>query len=114
MVSEVIFPRFWGVVCIEQCFRNFEIVIGSVVSEMSRFLVLDTFENSSAERVPSECSQFRYIADIFNKDIYVTSLDILPIYFTKTYFKTSTSCGSKKVNQSGPQNMTKKSKNCFS
>ena len=23
MVSEVIFPRFWGVVCIEKCFRNF-------------------------------------------------------------------------------------------
>ena len=37
MVSEVIFPRFWGVVCIEKCFRNFEIVIGSAVSEVSRF-----------------------------------------------------------------------------
>ena len=37
MVSEVIFPRFWGVVCIEKCFWNFEIVIGSAVSEMSRF-----------------------------------------------------------------------------
>ena len=37
MVSEVIFPRFWGVVCIEKCFRNFEIVIGSAVSEISRF-----------------------------------------------------------------------------
>ena len=36
MVSEVIFPRFWGVVCIEKCFRNFEIVIGSAVSEISR------------------------------------------------------------------------------
>ena len=33
MVSEVIFLRFWGVVCIEKCFRNFEIVIGSAVSE---------------------------------------------------------------------------------
>ena len=31
------FPRFWGVVCIEKCFRNFEIVIGSAVSEMSPF-----------------------------------------------------------------------------
>ena len=37
MVSEVIFPRFWGVVCIEKCFRNFEIVVGSTVSEISRF-----------------------------------------------------------------------------
>ena len=37
MVSEVIFPRFWGVVCIEKCFRNFEIVIGSAVLEISRF-----------------------------------------------------------------------------
>ena len=37
MVSEVIFPRFWGVVCIEKCFRNFEILTGSAVSEMSRF-----------------------------------------------------------------------------
>ena len=62
-------------------------------------LVLDTFENSSAERVPSECSQSRYIADIFHKDIYVASPDILPIYFTKTYFKTSKTCGSKSVNQ---------------
>ena len=35
MVSEVIFPRFWGVVCIEKCFRNFEIVVGSAVSEIS-------------------------------------------------------------------------------
>ena len=43
MVSEVIFPRFWGVVCIEKCFRNFEIVIGSAVSEISqlaRFYVI--------------------------------------------------------------------------
>ena len=37
VVSEVIFPRFWGVVCIEKCFRNFEIVVGSAVSEISRF-----------------------------------------------------------------------------
>ena len=37
MVSEVIFFRFWAVVCIEKCFRNFEIVIGSAVSEVSRF-----------------------------------------------------------------------------
>ena len=37
MVSEVIFPRFWGVVGIEKCFRNFEIVTGSAVSEISRF-----------------------------------------------------------------------------
>ena len=39
-------------------------------------LVLDTFENSSAEQVPSECSQSRYIADIFNKDIFRASPDI--------------------------------------
>ena len=37
VVSEVIFPRFWGVVCIEKCFRIFVSVIGSVVSEMSKF-----------------------------------------------------------------------------
>ena len=37
MVSEVIFRRFWGVGCIEKCFRNFEIVVGSAVSEISRF-----------------------------------------------------------------------------
>ena len=37
VVSEVIFHRFWGVVCIEKCFRNFEILIGSAVSEISRF-----------------------------------------------------------------------------
>ena len=37
VVSEVIFPRFWGVVCIEKCFRFFVSVIGSAVSEMSRF-----------------------------------------------------------------------------
>ena len=37
MVSEVIFPRFRGVVCIEKCFWNFEIVVGSAVSEISRF-----------------------------------------------------------------------------
>ena len=37
MVSEVNFPRFWRVVCVEKCFRNFEIVIGSAVSEMLRF-----------------------------------------------------------------------------
>ena len=37
VVSEVIFPRFWGVVCIEKCFRIFVSVIGSAVSEMSQF-----------------------------------------------------------------------------
>ena len=37
MVSEVIFLGFGGVVCIEKYFRNFEIVIGSAVSEISRF-----------------------------------------------------------------------------
>ena len=37
VVSEVIFPRFWGVVCIEKCFQNFEIVVGSAVPEISRF-----------------------------------------------------------------------------
>ena len=35
VVSEVIFPRFWGEVCFEKCFRNFEIVVGSAVSEIS-------------------------------------------------------------------------------
>ena len=44
--------------------------------------MLDTFENSSAERVLSECSQSRYIADIFNKDISRATPDILPIYFS--------------------------------
>ena len=48
MASEVIFHRFWGVVCIEKCFRNFEIVVGSAVSEMSRFshfYVLDKLQS---------------------------------------------------------------------
>ena len=58
-------------------------------------LVLDTFRISSAERVPSKCSQSRYIADIYNKDISRASTDILPIYFTKICFKTSKTCGSK-------------------
>ena len=52
MVSEVIFPRFWGVVCIEKCFRNFEIVIGSAVSEISRFA-----------RFYVKLSQFALLAD---------------------------------------------------
>ena len=37
VVFEVIFPRFWGVVSFEKCFWNFEIVIGSAVSEMLRY-----------------------------------------------------------------------------
>ena len=37
MVSEVSFPRFWGVLCIAKCFRFFVSVIGSAVSEISRF-----------------------------------------------------------------------------
>ena len=37
VVSEVSFPRFGGVLCIAKCFRFFVSVIGSVVSEMSRF-----------------------------------------------------------------------------
>ena len=49
--------------------------------------MLDTFRISSAERVPSECGQFRYIADIFHKDIFRPSTDILPIYFTKIYIE---------------------------
>ena len=44
------------------------------------WLVLETFKNSSAERVPSEWSQARYIADIFQKDIFIAGSDILPIY----------------------------------
>ena len=43
--------------------------------------MLDTFKNSSAERVPSECSQARYIADIFQKDMFIAGSDILPIYW---------------------------------
>ena len=43
--------------------------------------MLETFKNSSAERVPSECSQARYIADIFQKDIFTAGSDILPIYW---------------------------------
>ena len=31
--------------------------------------MLDTFRISSAEQVPSECGQSRYIADIFHKDV---------------------------------------------
>ena len=33
-------------------------------------LVLKTLKKLSSERVPSECSQSRYIADIFQKDIF--------------------------------------------
>ena len=36
MVSEVSFPRFWGVLCIAKCFRFFVSVIGSAVFEISR------------------------------------------------------------------------------
>ena len=50
-------------------------------------LVLDTFRISSAERVPSGCTQSRYIADISHKDICGASSDILPIYFTKIYIE---------------------------
>ena len=39
VVSEVIFCRFWGVICIEKCFRNLEIVIESaVVKEESKHI----------------------------------------------------------------------------
>ena len=34
VVSEVSFPRFWGVLCIAKCFRFFVSVIGSAVSEI--------------------------------------------------------------------------------
>ena len=37
MVSEVSFPMFWGVLFIAKCFRFFVSVIGSAVSEISRF-----------------------------------------------------------------------------
>ena len=76
-------------------------------------LVLDTFKNQSAERVPSECSQSRYIADIFNKDISRASPDILPIYFTKICFRTSKACGSKQVNQRGSHIMMTKAEIVF-
>ena len=38
VVSEVSFPRFWGVICIAQCFCFFVSVIGSAVSKISRFV----------------------------------------------------------------------------
>ena len=44
------------------------------------WLVLETFKNSSAERVPSEWSQAQHIADIFQKDTFTAGSDILPIY----------------------------------
>ena len=52
-------------------------------------LVLDTFRISSAERVPGECGQSRYIADVFHKDICRARSDILSIYFTKIYCRAS-------------------------
>ena len=70
-------------------------IICSTPCRSAAALVLDTFENSSAERVPSECNQSRYIADISKKDISRASPDILPIYFTKICFKTLKTCGSK-------------------
>ena len=46
--------------------------------------MLKTFKKSSSERVPSECRASaaipQYIADIFQKDIFIGSPDILPIY----------------------------------
>ena len=48
------------------------------------FLVVKTFKILTAERVPSEWSPFRYIADIFSKDIFIVSFDILPIYWQYT------------------------------
>ena len=50
-VSEVIFPRFWGVVCIDKCFRDFEVLVGSAVSMMSRFRL---FMQNRANRDISE------------------------------------------------------------
>ena len=47
-------------------------------------LVVKTFKILTAERVSSECSQSRYIADIFSKDIFIASSDILPIYWRYT------------------------------
>ena len=37
VVSEVSFPRFWGVICIAKCFCFFVSVIGSAVSKISRY-----------------------------------------------------------------------------
>ena len=65
MVSEVIFPRFWGVVCYEKCFRNFEIVIGSAVSEMPRFVRFYVVFTHSGR--PFIKSQFLTIALSFDK-----------------------------------------------
>ena len=62
VVSEVIFPRFWGVVCIEKCFRNFEILTGSAVSEMSRFASFCAKRGKrdiSEKALPIKISKFR-------------------------------------------------------
>ena len=42
--------------------------------------MLATFKNLPAERVPSECSQSRYIGDIFIKDIFFSGPDILSLH----------------------------------
>ena len=42
--------------------------------------ILEYLFKSTAERVSSECSQARYIADIFQKYIFIAGSDILPIY----------------------------------
>ena len=47
-------------------------------------VVVKTFEILTAERVPSDCNQSRYIADIFLKDIFIVISDILPIYWQYT------------------------------
>ena len=47
-------------------------------------LVVKTFKILTAERVPSECNQSRYIADIFSKDIFIASFNILPIHWRYT------------------------------
>ena len=41
---------------ISKCFQ--------ILPNIGQTLVLDTFKNPPSERVPSECSQARYIADI--------------------------------------------------
>ena len=46
------------------------VVGGSLPIASGWQLVLATFKNLPAERVPSVCSQSRYIADIFIKDIF--------------------------------------------
>ena len=70
-------------------------------------VVLDTFKNSSAERMQSVPIYCRYIQQRY---IWSQSRYIADIFHLKICFKTSKTCGSNWVNQRDMQIMTTKAK----